>query len=227
MKFLNDNKVIQTIVAYYKDVATKEGINKEILEYFAQNSDGLTDGEKYVINIIYNRLLHYRDDPYYVALRYGNDMYVSDTLLKLSLTDDQIKEYDKVINNMIENIIKYDLKLSDILDFHGLKNTVYWFKTPIGHMFLTKYQFVFKSFSSKEGQDGIVIIQKTKSASHYNGIIIERFDDVDDFNYVHANIYATLLYYLSKFDFDKIYSDVMSVNIKQLVSKMKKLYSKR
>jgi len=227
MKFLNDNKVIQTIVAYYKDVATKEGINKEILEYFAQNSDGLTDGEKYVINIIYNRLLHYRDDPYYVALRHGNGMYVSDTLLKLSLTNDHIKEYDKVINNMIENIIKYNLKLSDILDFHGLKNTAYSFKTPIGYMFLTKYQFVYKSFSSKEEQDGIVIIQKTKSKSYYNGIIIEGFDDVEDFNYVHANIYATLLYYLSKFDFDKIYRDVMSVDIKQLVSKMKQLYSQR
>jgi len=72
-----------------------------------------------------------------------------------------------------------------------------------------------------------VIIQKTKSKSYYNGIIIEGFDDVEDFNYVHANIYATLLYYLSKFDFDKIYRDVMSVDIKQLVSKMKQLYSQR
>jgi len=154
MKFLNDNHVMEMIVSYYNDISTKEGINKEILQYFAQNSDGFTDGEKYAINIKYNRLLAYRDHPYYDVVKYRDGMYVSESILNLSLTDDQIKEYDKVINNMIENIIKYDLKLSDILDFHGLKNTAYSFKTPIGYMFLTKYQFVYKSFSSKEEQDG-------------------------------------------------------------------------
>ena len=226
MKFLNDNKVYVLLVLNYKDLAKKDGLNDEFLECFAQNSDGLTDGEKYAINIIYNELSD-RDNTYYDTIAYRNGIYFSDTLLKLSLTDDQIKEYDKVINNMIENIIKYDLKLSDILDFHGLKNTAYSFKTPIGYMFLTKYQFVYKSFSFKEGQNDIVIIQKTKSKSYYNGIIIEGFDDVETYNYAHAIIYATLLYYLSKFDFYKIYRDVMSVDIKQLVSKMKQLYSQR
>jgi len=220
MKFLNDNKVYVMFVANYIDLAKKDELDDEFLEYFEQNSDGLTDGEKYAINIIYNKLLD-RDNPYHDVVAYRGGMYFSETLLKLSLTDDQKNEYNKVINNMIENIIKYDLKLSDILDFHGLKDTAYWFETPIGHMFLTKYQFVYNNGK------GNIVIQKTKSSSYINGIIIKGFEDVDDFNIFHARIYATLLYYLSKFDFDKIYSDVMSVDIKQLVSKMKKLYSKR
>jgi len=220
MKFLNDNKVLETIVAYYIPDTIRDAIDFEIIEYFAKNSDGFTDGEKYAINIIYNYVLN-RDNPYHDAMSYRGGMYLSKTLLKLSLTDDQIKEYDKVINNMIENIIKYDLKLSDILDFHGLKDTAYWFETPIGHMFLTKYQFVYNNGS------GDIVIQKTKSSSYINGIVIRGFKDVDDFNIFHARIYATLLYYLSKFDFDKIYSDVISVDGKQLVSKMKQLYSQR
>jgi hypothetical protein len=220
MKFLNDNKVYVMFVANYIDLAKKDELDDEFLEYFAQNSDGLTDGEKYAINIIYNELSD-SYNPYHDAVSYRGGMYLSNTLLKLSLTNDQTKEYDKVINNMIENIIKYDLKLSDILDFHGLKDTAYWFETPIGHMFLTKYQFVYNNGS------GDIVIQKTKSSSYINGIVIRGFEDVDDFNIFHARIYATLLYYLSKFNFDNIYSDVMSVDIKQLVSKMKKLYSQR
>jgi hypothetical protein len=221
MKFLNDNKVYVMFVANYIDLAKKDELDDRFLEYFVQNSNGLTDGEKYVINIIYNKLSD-SDEPYHDAMSiYRGGMYLSKTLLKLSLTNDQIKEYDKVINNMIENIIKYDLKLSDILDFHGLKNTAYWFETPIGHMFLTKYQFVYNNGK------GNIVIQKTKSSSYINGIIIKGFEDVDDFNIFHARIYATLLYYLSKFDFDKIYSDVMNVDIKQLVLKMRQLYSQR